>query len=189
MFIKKLDITSDPNLVLSDLNNLLPIIPPDLWNNRNQIGLKYRNNSTDIWNDAVGSLYDRKNKTYTGHEYDFVNWSIDQDSYTRQAISTLETTLGIKTGRARFMRLAPRSGLTVHSDAEVRYHLVLKTNEFAYIGHKIVEINATRCELPTTGINYHIPKDNTWYRVDTTQHHWVYNGGPDERIHLVVCGI
>jgi hypothetical protein len=32
----------------------------------------------------------------------------------------------------------------------------------------------------------HLPKDGYFYCVDTTQEHFVYNGGKEERIHLVI---
>jgi hypothetical protein len=34
---------------------------------------------------------------------------------------------------------------------------------------------------------YHIPADGYFYKVDTTKDHFVYNGGWEPRIHLVIC--
>jgi len=34
---------------------------------------------------------------------------------------------------------------------------------------------------------YNIPADGSFYRVDTTKEHFVYNGGWEPRIHLVIC--
>jgi hypothetical protein len=76
------------------------------------------------------------------------------------------------------------SRLSVHKDKEIRYHLVLKTNNNSYICQ---HINASQNSLNPIAVCYHIPKDGNWYKVDTKRNHWVYNGGNEERIHLVVC--
>ena len=189
MLIKKLDITSDSDLVLNDLNSLLPSMPTDVWNSKNQMGLRYRNNATNIWEDSVGSLFDYNLKTHVGFERDFTNWCINTDYYVRQEIEKLENVLGIKTGRVRFMRLQPRKGLTIHRDSEERYHLVLKTNSNALFGFAQSPTMNESSDLPAVGISYHIPKDNHWYKANTTEFHWVFNGGFEERIHLVVSEI
>jgi hypothetical protein len=77
------------------------------------------------------------------------------------------------------MRLMPKTGLSVHADSSVRYHFVLKTNPHAYIAHT----------FQAGALCFHIPADDTFYKVDTTKHHFVYNGGHEPRIHLVVCPI
>ena len=78
------------------------------------------------------------------------------------------------------MRLMPKTGLTVHADFEMRYHYALVTNPNAFFGEKGGENDvAATC--------YHIPADGNFYRVDTTRHHFVYNGGWEPRIHLVIC--
>jgi hypothetical protein len=65
---------------------------------------------------------------------------------------------------------------------------VIRTNPKAYIAHNVVDNNPERSVLPTTSVCYHLPADGIWYKVDTREVHWVYNGGEEERIHLVVCG-
>jgi hypothetical protein len=140
------------------------------------------------WFDACGSLYDKIRSVKVSEEFDFTEWNLDQNSYIRQQIETLERNHNLTCGRVRIMRLLPHVGLSVHRDDEVRYHLVLKTNPKAYIAHNVVDNNPERSVLPTTSVCYHIPMDGYWYMVDTRQIHWVYNGGEEERIHLVVCG-
>lgn len=177
---------SDSDRVVDDLSKILEINP---WGNANQIGLRHRLDVEDKWKDSVGSLYDRVNEVKLGSESDFTEWGIDQNWYVRQQIEILENTLGIKTGRVRFMNLLPRRGLSVHRDDEVRYHLVLKTNPKSFISVATNFEMMDQSDLPVAATCFHMPKDNHWYEVDTRQIHWVYNGGDENRVHLVVCGL
>lgn len=180
MYIQKLNIETNANLVNEDLKTILNINP---WPMKNQIGLKHRVGAENIWIDAEGGYFDKKIMV----ESDYTNWSIDNNFYVRQEIEKLEKILQIKTGRIRFMKLPPKLGLTVHNDTEVRYHLVLKTNLKAHFGFVTEPITTENCDLPIVGSVFHIPKDNFWYKVDTRKIHWVFNGGTEDRIHLVVC--
>ena len=177
MLLKKLDIVSDADKVLLDLEKTNV-----QWPLRNQISLKYRTGSEQTWFDGIGSLTGRD----FGAEKEFVNWCIDSSYYVRQEIERLENILGIKTSRIRFMKMDPKTSLTIHQDSEVRYHLVLKTNIYAHFGFVSTPNAADNCDLPIVGTTYHVPKDNHWYRADTTNLHWVFNGGKEDRIHLVV---
>jgi hypothetical protein len=185
MFIKRLEETSDLAKVTQELNSILATVG---WGQLNQIGLKHRPGAEDPWFDAAGSLYDKEKKNRLSLETDYSEWSVGPDSYIRQQIEMLENNHNFKCGRVRIMRLLPRSGLSVHRDEEIRYHLVLKTNHKSYIAHHVVDNNPDRSVLPSTAVCYHLPMDSTWYEVDTREVHWVYNGGDVERIHLVVCG-
>jgi hypothetical protein len=188
MFIKRLDLTTHSDKILADLNHLIVNQPQlNTWQTMNQLALTSQPTSVDIWSDGTGSLYDPRISGYRAHEIDFSQWNIDQSYYTRQQVELLATTINQPLGRIRFMRLPPKTGLSVHKDAEVRYHLVLQTNPKAYIAHETI-YHRPDSQLPTTSTCYHMPQDNHWYEVDTRQVHWVYNGGSQERIHLVVCG-
>lgn len=182
MLIKKLSLTSDSDRITVELNQILVNAP---WLVKNQIGLRYRDGATTTWYDSAGGLYE--NGVYVSVESDFVNWCIDSSYYVRQEVERLENTLNIKTGRIRFMRLMPRTGLSIHSDSEPRYHLVLKTNKYAQFGFAAENMKHIDSDLDIAGTVYNIPKDNHWYFLQTTNKHWVYNGGDEERIHLVVC--
>lgn len=177
MFIERLNITTDADKVLADLKRI--DIP---WPLRNQISLKYRTGAEYMWMDGVGSFTGKD----FGAEKKFVNWCIDSSYYVRQEIERLENTLGIETSRIRFMKMDPKTSLTIHQDSEVRYHLVLKTNIFAHFGFISSPTITSDCDLPIVGTTYHVPKDNHWYKADTTKLHWVFNGGKEDRIHLVV---
>lgn len=180
MFIEKLDFQTSSVRCLSSLNDILKVT--DYLNN--QIGLRYRPNAENIWHDCVGSLYDRENNIQLSKESDYSMWAITYQNYIRQQVEALAYKFKFNIGRVRFMKLAPLKGLSVHSDHENRYHLVLTTNSDSYVCHNDGKYNTS---LETIGKFYHIPKNNYWYKVKTTETHWVYNGGKTDRIHLVVC--
>lgn len=180
MFLEKTCFRVDLSQIFSDIEN---IDFNNKWHN-NQIGLKHRIGSTDIWKDCIGSLYSREKSTFIAKESDFTEWNLSNDSYTKNQISILCAHYKLSIGRVRLMRLLPKQGLSVHRDAEIRFHLVLKTNEKAYICNNIDTVNNS---LNVIANCFHLPSDSYWYKADTTQVHWVYNGGETERIHLVVC--
>jgi hypothetical protein len=187
MIIKKTDFSVDASKALEDLNFLLrnKIWWPEetVTSNKpqNQISLRHRANSTDnLWLDGIGSLVDRDTGNMFAKESDFTVWNQDLPEYTKQILEELMQREGVKFGRIRYMRLMPRTGLTVHMDKEQRYHLVLTTNKFAMVGH-VYEGGEELGKL------YHIPADNFFYKLDTTQGHFVFNGGKEERVHLVCC--
>ena len=98
-------------------------------------------------------------------------------AYTKQIVLDAAAKCQASVGRVRYMRLMPKTGLTVHRDSEHRLHYVLETNPYSYVCNHLE--NAALCR--------HLPADNNFHLVDTTQDHFVYNGGKTERIHLVIC--
>ena len=190
MFIKQLELKTDSATVLADLNHQLQSTTQYLvWSRMNQLGITSRPGIQNPWEDATGSLYNRTDGSWRGKESDFTEWNIPSTA-TQTAIKQLQEYLGgITFGRIRWMRLPPKTGLSVHKDQELRYHLVLQTNPRAYIAHETSDVDPLRSTIPTAAAAYHLPLDNHWYQVDTRQIHWVYNGGNTERIHLVVCGV
>lgn len=183
-FIKKLDFTADYNLMNNDMEQFINSNPwpettymlNDKKYHANQLGLTYRPNCDNPLGDAGGSLIDPVTKTLVGSESDFSAWNTVGD-YTRKIVEQLSEHVGHKFGRIRYMRLMPKTGLSVHKDFETRYHYVFKTNKYAYFGESID--NGANC--------YHIPSDGSFYRVDTTREHFVFNGGWEPRIHLVLA--
>jgi len=184
-FITKTSYSCDLNKVKQGLDSLLSMYPwpemiPEQLMPGNQIGLTYRAGAENIWLDASGSLYDKKLKEFVGKESDFSLWNPSVPSHIKQVIEELAEVEKTKFGRIRFMRLMPKTGLSIHSDFEKRYHLVIETNTNALFGEKVVDDQlSAKC--------YHIPADGYFYKVDTTREHFVYNGGWDPRIHLVIC--
>lgn len=187
MFIEKLNFTADTATMLLDLSTTLnsvewpitTILDNGRYYGANQIGLKHRIGAVYPWYDANGTLYDTKRQQFFAKESDFTEWN-DVGEYTKQKILELSDQIKIKFGRVRFMRLLPKTGLSVHADLEPRYHFVLNTNQYAYFGLSEPDGDITaRC--------YHIPADGHFYKVDTLKNHFVYNGGPEPRIHLVLA--
>ena len=184
-FITKINFNVDLDNVISDLNSLLAVHPwPEINFEKqlpgNQLGITYRPGAENIILDASGSLYDKKLEKFTAKETDFTLWNPNTPSYTRSIIEKLAEFENTKFGRIRFMRLMPKTGLSVHPDFEQRYHLVLNTNKYAYFGEHVgLEDQAAKC--------YHVPADGYFYKVDTTREHFVYNGGWEPRVHLVIC--
>jgi hypothetical protein len=179
MFIEKLNLTVDINQARKDLAQILNLTS---WHN-NQIGLVHRNPpEKDVWEDCTGSLYDKEKKIEVVPESVFTKLNEKTPDYIKIILGQLADAENIKLGRIRLMRLNPNQGLSVHRDNSIRYHLVLETNQYAYIaqGH-----GYSRATLRASC--FHIPSDGHFYKVDTTNEHFVYNGGKTERIHLVIC--
>lgn len=186
MFIEKLNFKIDLDKMLFDLSKVEKTIGwPEYFESSgrayhaNQIGLTYRPGADHPWNDASGSLYDKELKHFVGKESDFTEWNAVGE-YTKQVIEELGDFLKTDFGRVRYMKLIPKGGLSVHRDFEVRYHLALRTNPYAYFGEEVdnQDISA-KC--------YHIPADSYFYKVNTLKNHFVFNGGWDPRIHLVLA--
>lgn len=180
MFIQKiqnLDINLDQ--IKIDLDKILTYTQ---WLPENQIGLTYRVGATDLWKDSAGSLYDRENLIELSSENAFTEFNQNVPSYTIDILDQLAKQENFKLGRVRYMLLESKKGLTVHYDTSIRYHLVIETNPYSYIAH-------TTKTSSVKAMCYHLPADGHFYRVDTRQEHFVYNGGAEPRIHIVICPI
>ena len=69
------------------------------------------------------------------------------------------------------MLLEPRTSLSWHRDPEPRLHIPVFTNPGAHlvISHRLK----------------HLPADGSVWFTDTRKYHTVFNGGEENRIHLV----
>lgn len=189
MFLEKTNIIADHDKMIKNLNDIVGRIGWPIKTDAdgktlssNQIGLTHRPGAKDQWLDNVGSLYDSVLGKFVATEADFTEINDQLGEYTKQKIQELCEKEGIRYGRIRYMRLLEKSGLTVHADAEVRYHYALDTHPNAFFGEAVNEEGiAAKC--------YHIPSDGHFYKVDTTRDHFVYNGGRQPRIHLVICAV
>ena len=177
-FLNRLELSSDLELMRASLSSILEITD---WAKLNQIGLNYRSGAADTWHDGAGSLYNASTGNHFADEHDFDQWN-DLPEYLRGELTRLSTEYNFNPGRIRFMRLLPKTGLSIHKDRGVRYHYVLKTNPGAVFGEWHPHHENAQC-----GVIYHLPCDAHWYKINTRLHHFVYNGGATERIHLVVC--
>lgn len=186
-FITKTEHVADFTKMKEDLDRLLVEYPwPELDIHKrlpgNQISIRHRPGAKDQFLDATGGLYDKDTKTFTAKESDFSEFNDLAGAYTKQVLEDLAAKEGFTIGRVRYMRLMPKTGLSVHPDFEMRYHYVFETNKYAYFGDSTVDGDVkAKC--------YHVPADEHFYKVDTTREHFVFNGGWEPRIHLVVCAV
>lgn len=184
-FIQKLDFEANLDQMREDLRLILEQQP---WPEEDivrklpggQLGISFRPNAKDIWLDASGSLYDKELEKFVAKESDFTEINPLVGSYTKEILKKLSEHTGKQFGRIRYMRALSKRGLSIHRDFEARYHFVLYTNPGALFGERVDEDGlAAKC--------YHIPADGYFYKVDTTRDHFIYNGGWEDRIHLVIC--
>ena len=95
------------------------------------------------------------------------------------AVEALLTSLPCRYGRARLMRMSPKSCLSFHRDDSTRLHLAITTNPGCYM----IERQGER------GIFYHVPADGHVYHMDTRLVHSAMNCSNEPRIHLVIVNL
>ena len=78
-----------------------------------------------------------------------------------------------KLGRVRILLKQPRSTLSWHRDPEPRLHIPIITNP----GSIMVIDNVAK----------HLPADGSVWITNNTKYHNAFNGGEENRIHLVAC--
>ena len=74
-------------------------------------------------------------------------------------------------GRVRILKKEPRSTLSWHRDPEPRLHIPIITN----LGSRIVVKDEA----------IHMPADGSVWIINATQYHTAFNGGEENRVHLV----
>ena len=94
-----------------------------------------------------------------------------QDTYFKHVYETL--TKRFKLGRVRLLLKEPRSTLSWHKDPEPRLHIPIITN----LG----------CSMVIENIAKHLPADGSVTITNNTKFHNFFNGGEQDRIHLVAC--
>ena len=78
-----------------------------------------------------------------------------------------------KLGRVRILLKEPRSTLSWHRDPEPRLHIPIITNPGAI--------------MVVDNIAKHMPADGSVWITNNTKYHNAFNGGEEDRIHLVAC--
>ena len=78
-----------------------------------------------------------------------------------------------KLGRVRILLKEPRSTLSWHRDPEPRLHIPIITNP--------------GCKMVIEDVAKHMPADGTITITNNTKYHNFFNGGEQDRIHLVAC--
>jgi hypothetical protein len=102
---------------------------------------------------------------YTEFVSDFAN------TYFKEVYETLKSKF--KLGRVRILLKEPRSTLSWHRDPEPRLHVPLITNP--------------GCMMVIENVAKHLPADGSVYITNNVKYHNAFNGGEENRVHLVAC--
>ena len=78
-----------------------------------------------------------------------------------------------KLGRVRLLLKEPRSTLSWHRDPEPRLHIPIYTNP--------------GCLMVIDKIAHHMPADGSVWVTNNIKYHNAFNGGEENRVHLVAC--
>ncbi len=119
--------------------------------------------------DSTGVEVQRENKIdehkYTEFVEDFKN------TYFKEVYDQL--TKKYKLGRMRLLLKEPRSTLSWHRDPEPRLHIPIFTNPGAI--------------MVVDNVAKHMPADGSVWITNNTKYHNAFNGGEENRVHLVAC--
>ena len=119
--------------------------------------------------DSTGVEVQRENKIdehkYTEFVDDFKN------TYFKEVYDQL--TKKYKLGRMRLLLKEPRSTLSWHRDPEPRLHIPIYTNPGAI--------------MVVDNVAKHMPADGSVWITNNTKYHNAFNGGEENRVHLVAC--
>ena len=119
--------------------------------------------------DSTGVEVQRENKIdenkYTEFVEDFKN------TYFKDVYDQL--TKKYKLGRMRLLLKEPRSTLSWHRDPEPRLHIPIYTNPGAI--------------MVVDNVAKHMPADGSVWITNNTKYHNAFNGGEENRVHLVAC--
>ena len=94
-----------------------------------------------------------------------------QNTYFEEVYNTLRKRF--KLGRIRILLKQPRSTLSWHRDPEPRLHIPIITNPGAI--------------MVVDHVAKHMPADGSVWVTNNTKYHNAFNGGEENRIHLVAC--
>jgi hypothetical protein len=78
-----------------------------------------------------------------------------------------------KLGRMRILLKEPRTTLSWHRDPEPRLHIPIITNP--------------GCLMVIENVAKHLPADGSVYITNNVKYHNAFNGGEENRVHLVAC--
>ena len=94
-----------------------------------------------------------------------------EDTYFKEVYDTLSKRF--KLGRVRILLKEPRSTLSWHRDPEPRLHIPIITNP--------------GCIMVIENVAKHLPADGSVYITNNIKYHNAFNGGEENRVHLVAC--
>ena len=94
-----------------------------------------------------------------------------EDTYFKEVYDILSKKF--KLGRVRVLLKEPRSTLSWHRDPEPRLHIPIITNP--------------GCIMVIEEVAKHLPADGFAWLTNNTKYHNFFNGGEEDRVHLVAC--
>ena len=94
-----------------------------------------------------------------------------EHTYFKEVYNKLKTRF--KLGRVRILLKEPRSTLSWHRDPEPRLHIPIITNP--------------GCLMVIENVAKHLPADGSVWITNNTKYHNAFNGGEENRVHLVAC--
>ena len=94
-----------------------------------------------------------------------------ENTYFKEIIDALSSKY--KLGRVRILLKEPRSTLSWHRDPEPRLHIPIITNP--------------GCLMVIDNVAKHLPADGSVWITNNTKYHNAFNGGEENRVHLVAC--
>jgi len=106
------------------------------------------------------------------NEKDYTEFVKDlEDTYFKEVYDVLSQRF--KLGRVRILLKEPRSTLSWHRDPEPRLHIPIITNP--------------GCIMVIENVAQHLPADGSAYITNNLKYHNAFNGGEENRVHLVAC--
>ena len=94
-----------------------------------------------------------------------------EDTYFKEVYDILSKKF--KLGRVRILLKEPRSTLSWHRDPEPRLHIPIITNP--------------GCIMVIEEVAKHLPADGSVWLTNNLKYHNFFNGGEEDRVHLVAC--
>ena len=94
-----------------------------------------------------------------------------ENTYFKEVFDILSSRY--KLGRVRILLKEPRSTLSWHRDPEPRLHIPIITNP--------------GCLMVIGNVAKHMPADGSVWITNNTKYHNAFNGGEQNRVHLVAC--
>tara|TARA_B100001123_G_C14716367_1_gene791250 strand:- start:44 stop:634 length:591 start_codon:yes stop_codon:yes gene_type:complete len=94
-----------------------------------------------------------------------------EHTYFKEVYDNLKSKF--KLGRVRILLKEPRSTLSWHRDPEPRLHIPIITNP--------------GCLMVIENVAKHLPADGSVYITNNLKYHNAFNGGEEDRVHLVAC--
>ena len=119
--------------------------------------------------DSTGVEVQRESEIDEGKYTEFVDEF--KNTYFREVYE--ELTKKFKLGRMRLLLKEPRSTLSWHRDPEPRLHIPIYTNPGAI--------------MVVDKVAKHMPADGSVWITNNTKYHNAFNGGEENRVHLVAC--